>query len=46
VRMGEFVGEDCQAEEWIALQFLRDVKSIFAQATRTWGESRYQTDLH
>ena len=42
----QLISEDCEIEEWIALQLVRNVKAVLAQPTRTRGKSCDQTDLH
>jgi hypothetical protein len=42
----KFIREHSKAKERISLQFLRDVKSVFAQASGTGRERCDQTDLH
>jgi hypothetical protein len=42
----EVVGQNGKVEEWIALQFLCEVKPVFTQPPGTWREGCDQTDLH
>lgn len=42
----EFVGQNREIQEGIALQFLSNVESIFAQSSSAGRKRRYQTDLH
>ena len=42
----KFIRKHSQAKERISLQFLRDVKSVFAQASGTGRECCDQTNLH
>ena len=42
----EFIGQNGEAEERIALQLLREVKPILTQAPGTWGKGCNQTDFH
>lgn len=46
VSLGDFVGENGQADEGIALQFLRDVKPVFAESTLAGREGCNQTKFH
>jgi hypothetical protein len=41
-----FVGQNSEAEKWIALQLLRKVEPIFTQSSGTWRKGCDQTDLH
>jgi hypothetical protein len=42
----EVIAQNSKVEKWIALQLLRNVKPIFAQAPGAGRKSRDQTDLH
>jgi hypothetical protein len=42
----KFIGKHSEAKERISLQFLRDVKSVFAQTSGTGRECCDQTNLH
>jgi hypothetical protein len=42
----QFVSENRQTEKRIALQFLRDMESIFTQPSGTGRKRRNQTDFH
>lgn|GEM_PF-3139789 len=40
------VGEDSDAKKWIATQFFRDVKAVFAEPSLTGREGGHQTNFH
>lgn len=42
----EVVAQNSEVEKWIALQLLRNMEPIFAQAPSAGRKSRDQTDLH
>lgn len=45
-RIRQFVRQDRKAEEWVALELLGNMESIFGETSRAWRKGGDQTDLH